>query len=841
MICNSISILRNDHFLFKQSFYRLSGGRLMTNKTNNGTDKEFQATMLNTAKDQGEGSPPPTSTSKQDEDKNITNDGDKKEQSDDIFVIIDILKDLSENNQKYFRADDTEFGQRIYESYVGIDCHLENLRPIIVEIQELAPKYDYDVNVPGNGYRSFLTVVYRGLQHTINVTKRIVLKRDQMLFRKSVYVKEIESCSHLLASLQQCLEYLRTLSKWSSVGELFPRENHTPYDLLSTQTHINQYCFYGRCLGFQFCEAMSNVLKVIILCMTSFSEIYFNRSNSLFSKATNSMWVSGRYILDPELRAKRVVNLSQNAPIDFCKSFWFLAESEIMQMIPKITPASSVIQVNKIISIPPEPLEYLNKTTKERIQIPIPQAHIGIKPIQVRLISACNREGMIGSSSEDPSTSTCSEASKSLIIHCHGGGFVAQSSRSHLVYLKEWAIQLNVPILSIDYSLAPEAPYPRAVQEILYAYVWALNNKNLLGTTAENIVFAGDSAGANLINVLAIKCIELNIQPPNGIFNAYVPVILNFKPTPARMLCLMDPLLPLGFMLRCIKSYTTYDSTSNISTPSESCGGGVNDGTARTQTNSFEQITTSDLLNAHKSQVILCTSDNDNVEISTISDDTIINDNDCDLLDDDNDSDWIKLDTSHEDHEQLTLIHEFDCNNQSLIQRATTYEQQQQQLNMIAPNKIKQRMTNLVNVITNTLNKWRTTTNTGPEASNTETATNTDALINDMDDNNVENVIKEFNINVPLDPYLSPYYASNDILKKLPPIRILTVELDPCLDDCVTYAKKLKELDCDVKLDILKGLPHGFLNFSLFSKEAQEGSKKCIDRIQELLNSNQSH
>lgn len=41
--------------------------------------------------------------------------------------------------------------------------------------------------------------------------------------------------------------------------------------------------------------------------------------------------------------------------------------------------------------------------------------------------------------------------------------------------------------------------------------------------------------------------------------------------------------------------------------------------------------------------------------------------------------------------------------------------------------------------------------------------------------------------------------------------------MDPCIDDSVMFAKKLKRLGRDVKLDILEGLPHGFLNFSLVS------------------------
>lgn len=88
-----------------------------------------------------------------------------------------------------------------------------------------------------------------------------------------------------------------------------------------------------------------------------------------------------------------------------------------------------------------------------------------------------------------------SDQCESLLIHCHGGGFVAQSSRSHEVYLRTWTSELDIPILSIDYSLAPEAPYPRAVEEVLYAYVWALKHANsMLGSTVKKVIFIGEYA-----------------------------------------------------------------------------------------------------------------------------------------------------------------------------------------------------------------------------------------------------------------------------------------------------------------------------------------------------------
>lgn len=52
-----------------------------------------------------------------------------------------------------------------------------------------------------------------------------------------------------------------------------------------------------------------------------------------------------------------------------------------------------------------------------------------------------------------------------------------------------------------------------------------------------------------------MKCLELNVRKPDGIFLAYCPVQISFDPSPARLLCLMDPLLPFGFMMRCLKAY----------------------------------------------------------------------------------------------------------------------------------------------------------------------------------------------------------------------------------------------------------------------------------------------
>jgi len=52
-----------------------------------------------------------------------------------------------------------------------------------------------------------------------------------------------------------------------------------------------------------------------------------------------------------------------------------------------------------------------------------------------------------------------------MIIHIHGGGFVAMSSGSHQNYTRIWANETGVPVFSIDYRLAPKWVFPAALND----------------------------------------------------------------------------------------------------------------------------------------------------------------------------------------------------------------------------------------------------------------------------------------------------------------------------------------------------------------------------------------
>ena len=80
------------------------------------------------------------------------------------------------------------------------------------------------------------------------------------------------------------------------------------------------------------------------------------------------------------------------------------------------------------------------------------------------------------------------------ILYLHGGAYVLGSPYSHRVITTDLARHAAARVLALDYRLAPEHPFPAAVEDALSAYRWLLET----GTPSTEIVIAGDSAGGGL-------------------------------------------------------------------------------------------------------------------------------------------------------------------------------------------------------------------------------------------------------------------------------------------------------------------------------------------------------
>ena len=99
-----------------------------------------------------------------------------------------------------------------------------------------------------------------------------------------------------------------------------------------------------------------------------------------------------------------------------------------------------------------------------------------------------------------------------VILYIHGGGWIMGSPLTSRRLNSAIAEATNQKILSIDYRLAPEHPFPTPLEDCVNAYNWLLSN----GFKNNHIIVAGDSAGGNLTLTTLLKLRDQGIDLPAG-------------------------------------------------------------------------------------------------------------------------------------------------------------------------------------------------------------------------------------------------------------------------------------------------------------------------------------
>jgi acetyl esterase/lipase len=92
------------------------------------------------------------------------------------------------------------------------------------------------------------------------------------------------------------------------------------------------------------------------------------------------------------------------------------------------------------------------------------------------------------------------------LVFFHGGGFIIGDIDSHQAHAIRLANRARVVVLNVDYRLAPEYPFPAAVDDAIAATRWAARHLDRLGGAGKPMGVGGDSAGGNLAAVAAICC-----------------------------------------------------------------------------------------------------------------------------------------------------------------------------------------------------------------------------------------------------------------------------------------------------------------------------------------------
>lgn len=136
-----------------------------------------------------------------------------------------------------------------------------------------------------------------------------------------------------------------------------------------------------------------------------------------------------------------------------------------------------------------------------------------------------------------------------VLLYLHGGGFVFPLSPLHVQMVAFLVQRLGTPALLPEYRLAPQHPFPAALEDCVTAYRWLLER----GTPAERIVVAGDSAGGNLTITTAMRLRDDGAPLPAAL--AALSPVGDLATTEERARRFRDPLLHPRAIAKFNRSY----------------------------------------------------------------------------------------------------------------------------------------------------------------------------------------------------------------------------------------------------------------------------------------------
>lgn len=163
-------------------------------------------------------------------------------------------------------------------------------------------------------------------------------------------------------------------------------------------------------------------------------------------------------------------------------------------------------QTQKILNDLNKNHQDLNKVSLEDLR----KAEIQNLPLKSGIVSIKNIaiEGPLGPVKLRLYYPASKEKSLPVFIYLHGGGWVLGSVEEYDSLCQEIALQAHCLVVSVDYHLAPEHPFPQPLNDCYFASNWVANHIQKYGGEPKKIAIGGDSAGGNLTAAVTLLARE---------------------------------------------------------------------------------------------------------------------------------------------------------------------------------------------------------------------------------------------------------------------------------------------------------------------------------------------
>lgn len=384
-----------------------------------------------------------------------------------------------------------------------------------------AHEYDLNPDTPYNGFRSFNQMVLSYFNCIIRICCKLSASTNRR--RRNKCIKKLFRFKALIPCFMSQLALLDCIRQraHSMVTSDFSDENSIDEKILFAILDVKESTlipfFTSGAMNFWLSKSLSKFLRRFYLpmiplklyprvtAMRSFvsadlsARLYADYAVNASLRDLRKLWSTGQSIKCSQQFAKRVTNFTGK----FKVKTWYLYDRQNEWIIN-----GEVGQITRN----PKVKEKEQNETKDSIDVDSEgdETMENKKPIKCKVIRYRNRR------SREKVSENNDKSKSSLVLHIHGGGFIAGSPNTYIPMLKSWVKTTKVTVVSIDYSKAPEHKYPVALQECLDVYLHLVlgckggGRVTGLPNPPTRVVIAGDSAGGNLSLGLAIALSEIN-------------------------------------------------------------------------------------------------------------------------------------------------------------------------------------------------------------------------------------------------------------------------------------------------------------------------------------------
>ncbi|NWG46916.1 MAG: alpha/beta hydrolase [Alphaproteobacteria bacterium] len=154
---------------------------------------------------------------------------------------------------------------------------------------------------------------------------------------------------------------------------------------------------------------------------------------------------------------------------------------------------------------------------------------------------------------------TATSRTHRVVLYLHGGGYILGSPATHRGLVSRMCLAAGARGLLLDYRLAPEHPFPAALQDTLEAYRWLLGT----GIHPQGIAFAGDASGAGLALAATLALRDERLPLPSALVLISPWVDLSLSGWSLLLNAKTDPINSLEFLALCARHYLNGENPTN--------------------------------------------------------------------------------------------------------------------------------------------------------------------------------------------------------------------------------------------------------------------------------------